>query len=379
MKNYNFREAYERVDAIKARLNEMAENLKSDKQREDFTDAEKGEKKQMMRELTILEAEIAANTPTINVEKREDVSEANKQMREAIKNGQRFELKISREGFGGNTSGYADPWNSANAFGLTTGDIVEPLYSKTILSAVGAPLLTGLKGNYQWPVVEAFEATINDEGVALGDTKIPMTKLIAKPERIGVAVPITREALTETDDLFQTVCTQYMPVAVATLMNKVMFSKTKVAGATNLVGPYVDMKAENKKTYTGEAPTYAELLALKATVLGSDIVAEQLCYVMTEETKALLEATPKWAGAAQAIIDEKGNIAGVPVFTTSVAAQGDVMFGAFKYAPMGLFGDMSIIVDPYTQARKNAIDFVLNVDYALTVLRKEAFAISSKA
>ncbi len=378
MKNYNFREAYERVDAIKARLNEMAENLKSDKQREDFTDAEKGEKKQMLRELSILEAEIAANTPTINVAKREDVSAANKQMREAIKNGQRFELKISRE-FGGNTSGYADPWNSPNAFGLTTGDIVEPLYAKTILSAVGAPLLTGLKGNYQWPVVESFDASINDEGVALGDTKIPVSKLVAKPERIGVAVPITREALNETEDLLQTVCTQYMPVAVATLMNKVMFSSAKVAGATNLVGPFVDVKAENKKTYAGEAPTYSELLALKATVLGSDIVAEQLCYVMTEETKALLEATPKWAGAAQAIIDENGNIAGVPVFTTSVAKQGDVMFGAFKYAPMGLFGDMSIIVDPYTQARKNAIDFVLNVDYALTVLRKEAFAITSKA
>lgn len=378
MKNYNFREAYERVDEIKARLNEMAENLKSDMQREDFTDAEKGEKKQLMRELAILEAEVAANTPTINVAKREDVSEANKKMREAIKNGQRFELKISRE-FGGNTSGYADPWKSPNAFGLTTGDIVEPLYAKTILQAVGAPLLTGLKGNYQWPVVESFDASINDEGVALGDTKIPVSKLVAKPERIGVAVPITREALNETEDLLQTVCVQYMPVAVAALMNKVMFSSTKVAGATNLVGPFVDMAVSNKKTYSGEAPTYSELLALKATVLGSDIVAEQLCYVMTEETKALLEATPKWAGAAQAIIDENGNIAGVPVFTTSVAAQGDVMFGAFKYAPMGLFGDMSIIVDPYTQARKNAIDFVLNVGYALTVLRKEAFAITSKA
>ena len=174
---YNFREAYERVDTIKARLNEMAEALRGDKQREDFTDAEKGEKKQLMRELSILEAEIAANTPSVSVTKREGLGDAVRQLRECLKNGQRFEMRLSRDAFGGNTSGYADPMKSANPFPLTTGDIVEPLYAKTILAAVGAPLLTGLKGNYQWPVVEAFAAAINDEGVALGDTKIPLNKL----------------------------------------------------------------------------------------------------------------------------------------------------------------------------------------------------------
>ena len=66
------------------------------------------------------------------------------------------------------------------------------------------------------------------------------------------------------------------------------------------------------------------------------------------------------------------------MFTTSYAQEGAVYFGAFEYAPMGLFGDMNIIVDPYSQARKNAIDFVLNVDFAITVLRQEAFAILTK-
>lgn len=54
------------------------------------------------------------------------------------------------------------------------------------------------------------------------------------------------------------------------------------------------------------------------------------------------------------------------------------MFGSFKYAPQGLFGEMSIIIDPYTLARKNSIDFVLNADYAITTLREEAFAMLSK-
>lgn len=297
---FNFREAYERMDVIKNRLAEIAQGLENDKEREDFTDAEKGERKALYREMDILEMKIKAATPTIEVMRREDIEEANKQMRECIKNGKRFELKISRavaSDFGGNTSGYLNPGSSTNPSPVTMGDIVEPLYAKTILSAIGSPLLTGLKGNYQWPVIETFEATINDEGVKLGDTKIDVTKLIAKPERMGVAVPITREALNETDDLLQLVCTQYMPVAAAALMNKIMFSTVKVAKATNLVGPFVNLKAANKKTYRGEAPTLAELLALKGIVLGANIMPEGLCYVMTETTKALLRV--RQSGAVQ--------------------------------------------------------------------------------
>lgn len=379
---FNFREAYERIAQIKGRLSEMAENLESDKERECFTEAEEGERKQLFRELDILEMKIKANTPTIEVARQSDIAEANRQIRDCLEKGQRFELKISRSvdsGFGGNASTYGDGLAGGNASGLTTHDIVAPLYNKTILQAIGAPLLTGLKGNHQWPVVEAFEATINDEGAALGDTKIPVSKLIAKPERIGVAVPVTREALNETGDLLQVVATQYMPVAVAALMNKIMFSTSKVAGATALVGPFItgNMKGTHKKTYTGDAPTLAELVALKSAVLNTNIQADGLCYCMNDAMMGLLEATPKWAGSNEAIVKD-GKINGVPVFTTNEIGEGVVHFGAFKYAPQGLFGDMVFIVDPYSQARKNAIDFVLNVDYAITVLRQEAFATLSK-
>ncbi len=381
-KRFNFRDAYERIEANKARLGEIVDKLEQDKEREDFTDAEKGEMKELVRENDILEMKIKANTQSIVVNAREDAEEANRKMRECLAQGKRFELKVSREAsgdFGGNVSGYGDPTASTNPYGITMGDIVEPLYANNILSAIGSPLLTGLKGNYQWPVVETFEAQINDEGVALGDTKIPLSKLIAKPERIGVAVPITREALNETGDLLHTICTQYIPTAAAALMNKIMFSSTKVSNATNLVGPFVDVKASNKKTYTTDAPTLADLLNLKGLVLGANIMPEGLCYVMTETTKAMLEGTPKWDGANAAIVDDNGKINGVPVFTSSYVSEGSVLFGSFKYAPQGLFGDINIVIDPYTQARKNAIDFVLNADYAITVLRKEAFAILTKA
>lgn len=390
-KAFDFRAAYDRLEAIGKRREELADALEKDKKRESYTDAEKAEIRSLEREQQILDMKIKANTAFLGTVREDNVQDMNQKMREAISNNQRFEMTIARsmikrDAFSGNTSGYTTPGlTSTNPFTITTGDIVEPLWANTILQAIGQPLLTGLKGNYQWPVVEAFEATINDEGVALGDSEIPLNKLIARPERIGIAVPITRETITETDGLIQTVATEYIPKAVAALINKVEFSLTKLKkyangkvttnDATNLVGPFVGKTAT---TYTGDAPSLKDILALKSSVLSKNIMPEGLAYVMTETTKGLLEATPKWQGSNQAIVDENGKINGVPVFTTSYAQEGAVYFGAFKYAPMGLFGDMSIIVDPYSQARKNAIDFVLNVDFAITVLRQEAFAILTK-
>ena len=390
-KAFDFRAAYDRLEAIGKRREELADALEKDKERESYTDAEKAEIRSLEREQQILDMKIKANTAFLGTVREDNVKDMNQKMREAIANNQRFEMTIARsmikrDAFGGNTSGYATSGlTSTNPFTITTGDIVEPLWANTILQTIGQPLLTGLKGNYRWPVVEAFEATINDEGVALGDSKIPLSQLVARPERIGIAVPITRETITETDGLIQTIATEYIPKAAAALINKIEFSLTKLKkyangkvttnDATNLVGPFVGKTAT---TYTGDAPALKDILALKSAVLSKNIMPEGLAYVMTETTKGLLEATPKWQGSNQAIVDENGKINGVPVFTTSYAQEGAVYFGAFKYAPMGLFGDMNIIVDPYSQARKNAIDFVLNVDFAITVLRQEAFAILTK-
>ena len=173
-KNFKMRETLERIDEIKARLGEIASAM--DAEAREMTDAEKAERVQLERELNIKQMQVMANTKTIEVT-RDNIEDANKQMREALKNGQRFELKIQRDAFGGNASNsvkatYVTPAPN-NPAPLTIGDIVEPLYEGLILSKIGMPLLTGLKGDYVWPIVEAFEATIVDETVALGDTKIP--------------------------------------------------------------------------------------------------------------------------------------------------------------------------------------------------------------
>jgi hypothetical protein len=92
---------------------------------------------------------------------------------------------------------------------------------------------------------------------------------------------------------------------------------------------------------------------------------------------AILKATPKESNTAQFIAE--GNAAnctvdGFPVFITEDVADNYLGFGVFQYNLLGQFGQVRLIVDPYTMATKNQTRFTLNTSYANLVMRNEAFA-----
>ena len=242
-----------------------------------------------------------------------------------------------------------------------------------LLDKVGLPMPTGLAGDYIWPTYETVEATIQGEGVALTDTEISMSKLTASPQRIGIAIPVTRQAINQTEGVVEMIVKKLMPLSVTMLLNKILFSTTKVTGATTLVGPFVAL-ASSPVEVSAE-PTFKEFNSLKAKVLATGVDGEHLCFVMTKAQKAIAEATPKDAGSG-IMVCENDHIAGLPVFTTNYIGEGYIGLGDWRYQPMGLFGDISFIIDPYSQARKDAVDFVLNVNYGTTTLRTEAFALA---
>ncbi|WP_202605187.1 hypothetical protein, partial [Salmonella sp. gx-f5] len=91
--------------------------------------------------------------------------------------------------------------------------------------------------------------------------------------------------------------------------------------------------------------------------LATGVDGDNLCWVMTKAQKAIAESTPKDAGSG-IMVCENDHIAGLPVFTTNYIGENNIGLGDGRYQPMGLFGDMSFVIDPYSQARKDAVDFV---------------------
>ena len=301
-----------------------------------------------------------------------------KQVRYMLQSGRNAKMEYAYkrvEGDGAATLTYTGVTDvqSGGAEPVKIEDIVKPLYEGLILNAVGINLRTGLSGEYVWPVVEAATVKVAGEAVAITPQKLNLSKVKARPERIGATLSLTRQSIIQSDGLVETLATQLLPEALAAGINKIMFSVDKVLeGTDNLKGPFVALKAG---ATTIDTPTYKAFCKFKAKVLKSGVPGGRLCWVMTKSTAAELEGTPRDAGSGIMLI-ENGKLCGTPVFTTEAIGDGYIGLGDWAYQMLGLFGDISFIVDPYTGGDSDIINFYLNANYGTATLRSDAFALA---
>lgn len=266
---------------------------------------------------------------------------------------------------------------------LTVKDVLPPLEMGLIYDQIGVPVQTGVVGDLQWPVLGSVEAEIVGETIALTDKTLDLSKISAVQKRIGITFTVSNQAINNSTVDLVALIKQQSRAGLRRTLNRAMFSHENFTGQFH--GPYAGANANG--TFAGAVPTYKELLAMKGAVAETGIEMIGFCYVMSEAMKATLEATPIDAGSGRMII-ENGRIAGYPVFTTEFINYGsnetkaDVEYiaaGAYGYLALNQHGELRMVVDPYTQAKKDCVSITLNSDWSLTTLRSEAFALYKTA
>lgn len=378
-----------RREEIRNEINAIVDKAEAENKRE-FTDDEKTALEHYKRELNVIDLKIATADKSGKVEISQREVEFDKFLREAWNNQAMQNSTLQREAI--MTTG-VEP-----LIPLTINDIIKPLEEGLILKLVGLPMMTGLAGDYVWPVVGNIEAEVAGEAVELTDKKVDFSKIKPNPKRVGVSVTITRQTVYKTDGVAYEVVRQQLPQAMARTLNKCMFG-TDASVSHGLTGPFFDIvktgtatpisglktkaqkKAANYISFAGALPTYKELLAMKALCLLKGVEPNAMGYVMDEYTKAMLEATPKDDALGTPIV-ENGKIAGIPVFTTNYINTEEktfIGFGCWGYEPLQGFGEMSFVIDPYTKAKSDSVVLTLNNDFAMSTLRKEAFVLGECA
>ena len=391
----NVRELVNQYQANCDRIREMADTC--EKENRERNDAENKEFEALCRDNQLLQMKMQAATAEHLRENPNAAEEAITLIRENAKNGKKSEIIFVRDMM------MVSDVNAGGIIPLNIQDILKPLQEGFILDKVGLPMPTGLAGDFVWPMYEMVEAQIAGEGVALGDTKIPFSKMTAAPERVGIAIPVTNQSLNQSAGVLEMIVREIMPLSIRLLLNKILFSTEKVNNATNLIGPFAAIAINAAKSAAqrdkkipaivqlAHVPTFEQLNAqMKAKVLETGIAGDHLCWIMTKSMEAILEGTPINSDGIFVPMIQNGILCGLPVYTTNAirktTTSGDtttvtefIGLGDWRYQPMGLFGTIRFIVDPYSQARKDSVDFVLNTDYGTKTIRNEAFLLGQVA
>lgn len=420
-KKLNVRELINKYQANCDRISEIAEAC--EKENRERNEAEDKEFATLTRENQMLQMKMQVATAEHLRENPNAAADAVKIIRENAAHGQKTEIMFVRDLM------MVSDVASGGIVPLNVQEIMKPLTEGFILDKVGLPMPTGLSGDFVWPMYEMVEAQILGEGVELSDTKIPFSKMTAAPERVGIAIPVTNQSLEQSDGILEMIVREIMPKAIRQLLNKILFSTAKANGATNLVGPFVG-KVGSAVTLSS-VPKFTELNAdMKAKVLETGVDGDHLCWIMTKSMAAILEGQPVNSQGIYIPMLQNGMLCGLPVYTTNEIRQvsktykkwngtawadytlaendtvkgqvskaselpgtgstsGDIYaiatiteyigLGDWRYQPMGMFGSLRFIVDPYSKARKDSVDFVLNVNYGTKTLRPEAFMLGKVA
>lgn len=391
----NVRELVNQYQANCDRIREIADTC--EKEKRERNEAESTEFEALCRDNQLLQMKMQVATAEHLRENPNAAEEAITLIRENAKNGKKSEIIFVRDMM------MVSDVNAGGIIPLNIQDILKPLQEGFILDKVGLPMPTGLAGDFVWPMYEMVEAQIAGEGVALGDTKIPFSKMTAAPERVGIAIPVTNQSLNQSAGVLEMIVREIMPLSIRLLLNKILFSTEKVNNATNLIGPFAAIVINAAKSAAqrdkkipaivqlAHVPTFEQLNAqMKAKVLETGIAGDHLCWIMTKSMEAILEGTPINKDGIFVPMIQNGILCGLPVYTTNAirktTTSGDtttvtefIGLGDWRYQPMGLFGTIRFIVDPYSQARKDSVDFVLNTDYGTKTIRNEAFLLGQVA
>lgn len=355
------RELIQRHQENSARIEEIA-NLCEQEKRE-RTESESAEYAKLVRDNDMISMKLQAlQSPELPVS-----VDRNQQLRDALSQGKKVQFVLTRDV----TLMKTTDLEGTGIIPIDQQEMLKPLREGLIWNKVGLTIRTGLKGKLRWPKHAKAVAKFVNEGDRLEDSKIDFSKLEMSGERLGVAIPVTREELEDSDGIVESVINEEMPAAIIDVINEALFTTEK--GSRKVYGPFAEEDVQTVE-FAGDVPTRAELLEMKATVAKTGIQLANACWVMTESTKAQLEDAKVDAGRGR-FICENNTILGYPVFTTSAIGEGNVGFGDWGYQAAGFFGDWNMIVDPYTLARNNATDFVLNTRFGTTTLYKEAFVL----
>lgn len=375
---------------ITTRLRAIADTLEADKDKREMTADERTEVTALTRELGVIDLRIQAASGADNIQvQRSQGAQFDAWLREACKGGQQREYKVmNREAVTTGTT------NADGTIPVTIEDFMAPLEKGLIFDLVGLRLETGLVGSYMIPGIGAVTASVAGEAETVADSEISFEKLTPTPKRISCKVKISNQLINQSAGKAYNAVIEQVAESVRRTLNERMFA-TRQNISDALIGPFkalagaAAVPAANIKTlaqkraakhilFAGEVPTYKEIMLLRTIALTKGVRNFNGAYVMDAATAGELRCTPKGAGGGRMVLED-GMIDGIPVYETSYINEGVnknyIGFGYWRYEAAGQFGDVRMIVDPYTGAAEDCVIITVNADWSMTTLRPEAFTL----
>ena len=240
--------------------------------------------------------------------------------------------------------------------------LLEPLYADSVISNLGITIYNGLPaGDFKVSAMGKGAAAWADETGTAAESKNTFSHVTLQPKRISAQLSYSKQFLAQDTIGAEAAIRRDIYNALVAQIQTTMLS-ADASGANKPAGIFNGVTAKN-------ISSYAELCDVEATVDDSNVKGERK-YLMSNKAKAILRCMPKSSLTTELVLD--GNdIDGTPVIANSDVPTTQYAYGDFSNIIMGTWGNVDLIVDPYTLAAENSVRIVVNAFVDWKKVRKD--------
>jgi HK97 family phage major capsid protein len=265
------------------------------------------------------------------------------------------------------------------------GNFIDAVWAKTVLVPLGAQTLSGLTGNVDLPYFSTKPAVKWDaENDANSDAGAALNKVSLSPHRITNYVPLSKLLLVqEAAGIEQKVWDALISATAVHLQRGALHGASD--GPTGLIA--TSGIGDVAGGTNGLAPTLLHVLELISKIELADADMGSLAFVTSPKIKYKLQTTAIESGHPERVwnILEPTKLVGYNAAVTTLvsdvlvkngsgAACSAIFFGNWNKMILAQFGAIDMLVDPYSSAKSNIVDLVLNAFYDAAPEHPASFA-----
>lgn len=240
--------------------------------------------------------------------------------------------------------------------------LLEPLYADSVIANLGITIYNGLPaGDFKVSAMGKGSAAWADETGVAAESKNTFSHVTLQPKRISAQLSYSKQFLAQDTIGAEAAIRRDIYNALVAQIQSTMLS-ADASGANKPAGIFNGVTAKN-------ISSYAELCNVEAAVDDSNVKGERK-YLMSNKAKAILRCMPKSSLTTELVLD--GNdIDGTPVIANSDVPTTQYAYGDFSNIVMGTWGNVDLIIDPYTLAAENSVRIVVNAFVDWKKVRKD--------
>ena len=240
-------------------------------------------------------------------------------------------------------------------------NILEPLRNRMVLAQAGATYLTGLVGNVSIPTYTGSNVGWKGELVDAEDGKGTFDSIEFSPKRLTAYIDVSKQFLAQDsvgaeEMLYRDIVNALADKLEATILGNGAGDANTPAGIFNGA--------------TAEAITYNKVVGMEKSLEEAKLFGDYK-FIVSPSAKANLKTTTISGNKSDLRMLMEGNeVNGYEVLSTGNCS--GYAFGKWDELVIAQWGSLDIIIDPYTQAKKNAVRIVVNAFFDAKPRRTEA-------